>query len=548
MFDYIFVILLYIFSIIGIGTFFLNLKLTKNNLQTNKYSIGEKGIYGIIIISFVINFLNLFLPISGLVNFIIICSGLLLFIIHFKNIDRAKYSKEFLILILLIMVMGLIGKTHDDFKLYHLPYALIKNHSEIIYGIANLEYRYAYNSSWLDFMSFFFIPPHNEKIYNISYIILVFFFLEFLISLFFYKKKIISLLVLFLFSYFIIKFYRISEYGTDLPVFIYSSVILINLLKKNSLDEKHILFINTLISYSITLKIFFFLNFLIFIPILLKNFLKFLNPKLIIFPIILLSLNLYKNYKISGCYYYPVETTCVSSAEWTIDKKILFEDKISGVAWTKSWSTYNEKKYNREEYMRNFNWVPNWLDTHYKNKIFGHHIILFIISIIFFITFRNKIKKKEILLKFYKKYTFLIIACLISIIIWFANVPQFRNIIFVNFILFFFIFYPYLFLKLKITKKKLLIAFLIICTIPIFLNIKRIYSEYKSSDDIYSLKKNFPWPYLPFNTTINLEKNISINIPNNKLDACWNTKPFCNYFEKVIDLKKFKEKKIIIIN
>ena len=170
MFDYIFVILLYTFSILGIGSFFIKLELAKNklSLKNKEYSIGEAGIYGIIIITFVINFLNLFLPISGFVNFIIICSGLLLFIIQFQNIDHVKYYKEFLILIPLIMAMGLIGKTHDDFKLYHLPYALIKNHSEIIYGIANFEYRYAYNSSWLDFMSFFFIPPHNEKIYNIS--------------------------------------------------------------------------------------------------------------------------------------------------------------------------------------------------------------------------------------------------------------------------------------------------------------------------------------------------------------------------------------------
>ena len=79
------------------------------------------------------------------------------FYYSFKK-KHLKYYKKNLILIPLIIVMGLIGKTHDDFKLYHLPYTLIKNHSEMIYGIANLEYRYTYNSSWLDFMSFFFIP------------------------------------------------------------------------------------------------------------------------------------------------------------------------------------------------------------------------------------------------------------------------------------------------------------------------------------------------------------------------------------------------------
>jgi hypothetical protein len=548
MFDYIFIILLYTFSILGIGSFFIKLELNNNklNFKNNEYSIGETGIYGIVIITLIINFLNFFIPISGFINFIIILSGLCFFIIHFKNINHHNYYKEFLILIPLIIAMGLIGKTHDDFKLYHLPYTLIKNHSEIIYGVAKLEYRYAYNSSWLDFMSFFFIPPHNEKIYNISYIVLVIFFLEFLVSLFFYKKKIISLLVFFLFSYFLLKFYRISEYGTDLPVFIFSSIILIKLLKKKTLKENDLSFINILISFSFTLKIFFFLNFIVFIPLLLKNFFRLLKLKLIIFPIIFLSLFLFKNYKISGCYYYPIETTCVSSSsKWKIEQEVLHEDTISGMAWTKSWSTYSEKIYSRDQYIQNFNWIPNWYNDHYKNKIFNHHIILFIIFIFLFIDFnKKKIKKRKLVLKFYKKYLFLIIACLLSIIVWFINVPQFRNIIFVNFLLFFLICYPYL--NLKISEKKLLIIFLIICTIPIMLNIKRIYSEYKSTDIIYSLKKNFPWPYLPLESKISSDKNLKINIPNKNLDACWNTEPLCNYFKKNINIKKFEGKKIIL--
>ena len=64
--------------------------------------------------------------------------------------------------------MGLIGKTHEDFKLYHLPYTLTKNHYEIINGIVNLEYRYAYNSSWLDFMAFFY-SPYNGR--NLQYLV-----------------------------------------------------------------------------------------------------------------------------------------------------------------------------------------------------------------------------------------------------------------------------------------------------------------------------------------------------------------------------------------
>lgn len=551
MFDYIFIILIYTFSILGIGSFFIKFILTnsKLNLKNNEYTIGETGIYGIVTITFIINFINFFLPISGFVNFIIILCGLCFFFINFKNTNYYNYYKEFLILIPLIIVMGLIGKTHDDFKLYHLPYTLIKNYSEIIYGSANLEYRFAYNSSWLDFMSFFFIPPHNEKIYNISYIVLVIFFLEFLISLFFYKQKIISLLVLYLFSYFLLKFSRISEYGTDLPVFIFSSIILIKLLK-NNLKDKDLSFINILISYSFTLKIFFFLSFIVFIPLLFKNFFSFLKPKLIIFPIILISLFLFKNYKISGCYYYPIESTCISSLEWTIEKEVLYEDKISGIAWAKSWSTYNEKTYTRDKYLENFNWIPNWYENHYKNKILIHHIILFIIFIFFNIFFKKKImiNEKKVILKFYKKYFFLLTFCFVSITVWFFNVPQFRNILFANFVLFFLIYYPYLNIYLKITKKKLLLVFLIICTIPIFFNVKRIYSEYKSTDIVYSLKKNFPWPYLPLENKISNEKNININIPNKNLDACWNTEPFCNYYKKNINIKKLEDKKILLVN
>ena len=52
--------------------------------------------------------------------------------------------------------MYLSQKYHEDFGYYHLPYALAFLEEKIIFGFANINPSYVYNSIWLNLNSIFF--------------------------------------------------------------------------------------------------------------------------------------------------------------------------------------------------------------------------------------------------------------------------------------------------------------------------------------------------------------------------------------------------------
>ena len=137
---------------------------------------------------------------------------------------------------------------------------------------------------------------------------------------------------------------------------------------------------------------------------------------------------------------------------------------------------------------------------------------------------------------------------MIGIVLWLIYVPQFRNIYFLNFLFFFLITFPLYKKNITLLKRKVTIFIIMICFISSTLNANRIYSEYNSTKDIYSLKKNFPWPYLPHPIIFKKNKSTKINEVDIKIGSCWNTEPFCNYFQKKIKRKELENKKIILIN
>ena len=52
-------------------------------------------------------------------------------------------------------------KYHEDFGYYHLPYALAFIEEKIIFGFANIDKSYVYNSIWLNLYSIFFLADKN---------------------------------------------------------------------------------------------------------------------------------------------------------------------------------------------------------------------------------------------------------------------------------------------------------------------------------------------------------------------------------------------------
>ena len=94
------------------------------------------------------------------------------------------------------------------------------------------------------------------------------------------------------------------------------------------------------------------------------------------------------NIAASGCLLYPLSFTCFESFFWGYGK-----DQVVGAMqwyeiWSKAGATPNYRVDNFEEYLRNFNWVSNWIDKYFFNKFsdffFGSNIFNFYFILMFF--------------------------------------------------------------------------------------------------------------------------------------------------------------------
>ena len=119
---------------------------------------------GFIIISFIITLLHFFLKINLSVSFLIFIFGILAFFLK-KNKSLIKLFKTrnifFLIITFIFIPIFISQKYHEDFGYYHLPYALSFIEEKIIFGFANIDKSYVYNSIWLNLYSIFFLSDKN---------------------------------------------------------------------------------------------------------------------------------------------------------------------------------------------------------------------------------------------------------------------------------------------------------------------------------------------------------------------------------------------------
>ena len=182
---------------------------------------------GLIIISFIVTTFHFFLTINIIVSSIILIFGLIIFFyktnIYFLKIFEKKNIFG-LVVILLYIPMFLSQKYHEDFGYYHLPYALSFIEEKIVFGFANIDKPFVYNSIWLNLYPIFFYENKNFDFLTLPSFILYLTFIFFSLNQIISKKKLLIsdyYLVVVLF-YLILKFTRISEFGVDLPAVIFS--------------------------------------------------------------------------------------------------------------------------------------------------------------------------------------------------------------------------------------------------------------------------------------------------------------------------------------
>ena len=482
---------LIVLSVIGHGV--LAIKFTKTNVSTD--DIGFVGLVGIFFLIWYSYLTHFFLEHDYLHNIIFIIIGLIS-VYYFKFKILTKKNLIFLFLIFsIIFVAFIIFKTHDDFGYYHFPYSYYLNKFSMIIGIGPLNHGFKTPSSIFYLNSLFYLPHLDYYLYHMGSILVLGFSNIILVS---NIKKYLDqkdnnnffFLNLLAFIFINIFFYRIAEHGTDRSAQILIFLFFIYIL---SLREHYEKFDNILpkliilLSLIISLKSFYILYFIFIIPFIyyiLKDNKAYLIDKIFRNPMLYFSILLGACVMLvyffnTGCLLYPVQQTCISGIEWGIPKSEVSALNTHYQWWSKAGGGPGySHEIEKELYIQNLNWLSNWIDKYFFNKMSDFLLSLVFISIVLVIIFRSK--KKKLINKNFKINLFYYFCIILLLVEWFYNHPSLRYGGFVIFALIFFIPLSHLLSKYEISQNfgfKIMIIFFLVSSIFIGRNVDRIFYE-----------------------------------------------------------------------
>ncbi len=532
-------------SIIGYGSIFLRIFFKKIKIT----DFGYLGIFGLVLSIFISYSTNFFFPHNFTFNFVYLIIGLFGFISLLSKLEL-KIIKNELILFLLIFSLAfislLIFKNHDDFPYYHFVYTYNLTQFDLNVGIGQFNHGFRTPSSIFYINSLFYLPLIEYFSFNFAAVFVLAFSNIVLLKkigfnntkhLFFLKRldnKNYTIIFFSLLSFIFINvfFYRIGEHGTDRSAQILVMILILEIimsLNKRYFDNYLNLKIFTLLVFIISLKAFYILYLLLLAPVFLNNFKQmnlrdlflktfFKNYILLFFLIFLLMLITY--FVNTGCMLYPVSITCFENFSWSIPTNQVEEMNKWYQQWSKAGAGPEFRVENPEIYIKDFNWLKNWIDKYFFNKVSDFLLGLIFLTLLTIIIFKSAIKKNIKL----KKINYLLLLYFIILILffeWFYNHPALRyggyNLIA---IIFFLPVSIYLSCKIYDTKKlKIFFPILIILTISIFLgrNINRIYNEYTLygykplKEPFYQVNENYFREYKNLKNLINSYKNCSQN-------------------------------------
>ena len=482
-------------SILGYGLFLnRSLKFKSKNLGI----LGFFGIFFLILLSYISSFL---IAHGFLFNLFILIIGLI-FLFYFLNNEflEKKDLLIFSITFLFLFIFILNGKNHDDFPYYHFPYTFLLTQESHPFGLGQINNGFRNPSSLFYLNSLFYLPGVDIYLLHIgSVFFLGFTNLFFIKNIFdrykFKKQKFFNLLNLFFLIFINIFFYRLAEYGTDrlgsiliiISFIIFSILINSNLKDLNNNQGELISFLFIVGALAISMKPFYLiyislLFFFIYYKKLNKPLIEFLKSKLSILIFLFVSFVFFTNFVNSGCLLFPAKFTCFDHLEWAISKKEVEDVRIWYELWAKGGATPNSVVDERINYITNFNWLSNWLEVYFFNKVTDYFLGIFVLSTIIYFTLRSKIK-----ININKRnYLPLILFLFLYLAEWFLFHPSLRYGGYHIFILIIFIFLAINLerhkIKWKSFKQKSIILILLTFIIFYGRNLARLEKEYKLYD------------------------------------------------------------------
>ena len=398
--------ILILISIIGYGLCSLKLLKIKVNFVNFGY-IGLLGIYVLIVYSY---FSNFFIAHNETHNFIILFIGLIIFIYLVKQ-KFSSYKKEFFFsfaVFILLFCAVLQFKNHDDFPYYHFPYTYYLTQQSLHVGIGQFNHGFRTPSSIFYINSLFYLPYAKLYLFNffsifilgLSNIILLKKIHDFFKFSFNKNKQLnfIHFLSLLSFIFINIFFYRLSEYGTDRAAMILLFLFIIELLNfvnLKSIKRINLFYLYLLGALVISLKAFYVLYIIFIIPLFLyvlkkkkdyvtTSYFLFFNKYFVLF-LVLFFFTLFTYFINTGCLVYPLNLTCFNGISWGIPLTQVQQMNDWYELWSKGGAGPNFRINNPEIYIKDFNWVSNWIDIYFFNKVSDFLLgVIFLISVFIF--------------------------------------------------------------------------------------------------------------------------------------------------------------------
>ena len=489
---------------------------------------------GFIVISFIVTITHFFFKIDLVISLIIFISGIIIFL-YLKRQSVLKSLKieniNYLFIILLLIPIYLSQKYHEDFGYYHLPYALGLIEEKIVFGFANIDKPYVYNSIWLNLYSLFFLSDRNFNFLTIPSFLLYLNFILFTFNQVISKSKIIVsdyFLIVSLF-YLILKFTRISEFGFDLPATIFTILAIYNYIKfsENSLyDKKKEYFFLVLIFSIFSILIKFSTIPIILLPLYLyiKYFwdLKFYIFKYKFYFIYIFAIIFFiQQFIYTGCIFFPTNFTCLN-VSW-FNEGNLFSEELKLV--NKSYFHEAKNFFTPEEYLKNFNWFIFWLKRSFIEIL--EHLFTIILPSLLFLFFLKK--KENYNLNFKDKFG-LYIFLILGFSFWLHFSPVYRFAIHLFILLIFIFLIKYLISK-KFSKKIFIIFLFSFILFNFSKNILRLNKSEKIFVGIQKIDNKF---ILNKKSENKIMKVYRPDVKNNSMNswqgrACWDIPFICSY-------------------
>ena len=547
--------ILIILSVVGFG-FLSTILFNRFNISNN---LGYYGLIGLFFLGIYSYLSSIFIKHNYFHNSILLIIGLFSFYFYLRrNLKSLKPQiYNFLIIFIILFVASIIFKMHDDFSYYHFPYSYILTQHNFIFGLGHLDLGFRTPSSLFYLNSIFYLPYIKFYMFMMPAILILGFsnsiIYEKIINNIKYNKiNYITYFALLTIIFINIFFYRISEHGTDKSAQILIFLLLIEILiflNLNKIDAKSLSKIYLLVALVISLKAFYLLYSIFFIILVFKVLSKkkiysgiiFFIKNIYFVPLIIFFILIIGSYFFStGCLIYPVSFTCFENFSWSIKKLEVIELNNWYELWSKAGAGPEYRIDNRLEYISNFNWVANWIDKYFFNKVsdflLGLSAMLIVINMFLFSTKKKIINFPNIKILFF--------PLIILIIEWFYNHPALRYGGYCLIASIIFIFFSIRLSKYKLENYKLKQRFnlLILITIVIFLgrNFNRILYEI----EFYNYKPMQNINYIVKDSYFDKPNLIKRKITNYNL--CKNNNQNCTTDDK-LKIKKYFNNYILIL-